>query len=44
MAEDEKKISEYNADSVTSEMESEKDKIQKNIDKYQAMIEFKNSN
>jgi len=44
ISECEKKISEYNSDLVTSEIESDKDKIQKNIDKYQAMIEFKNSN
>lgn len=44
ISECEKKISEYNSDLVTSEIESDKNKIQKNIDKYQAMIEFKNSN
>ena len=38
------KISKYNSDLNASEIEIDKDLIQKNIDKYQAMIEFKNSN
>ena len=40
----EEKISKYNSDLNASEIEIDKDIIQKNIDKYQAMIEFKNSN
>ena len=40
----EENISKYNSDLNASEIEIDKDIIQKNIDKYQAMIEFKNSN
>ena len=40
----EEKISKYTIDLGASETEVDKDIIQKNIDKYQAMIEFKNSN
>ena len=44
ISECEEKISKYTADLGTSETDADKDIIQKNIDKYQAMIEFKNSN
>ena len=44
VSECEEKISKYNSDLNASEIEIDKDLIQKNIDKYQAMIEFKNSN
>ena len=40
----EEKINKYNSDLTSSDTESDKDIIQKNIDKYQAMIDFKNSN
>jgi len=44
ISECEEKISKYTADLGASETDADKDIIQKNIDKYQAMIEFKNSN
>ena len=44
ISECEEKISIYNSDLNASEIEIDKELIQKNIDKYQAMIEFKNSN
>jgi len=40
----EKKISKYNSDIGLTDKEADKELIQQNIDKYQAMIEFKNSN
>ncbi len=40
----EEKISKYNSDIDVSETDVDKELIQKNIDKFQAMIEFKNSN
>jgi len=40
----EKKISKCNSDIDVSETDVDKELIQKNIDKFQAMIEFKNSN
>jgi len=40
----EEKINKYNSDLTSSDTESDKDIIQKHIDKYQAMIDFKNSN
>ena len=39
----EEKINKCNSDMDVSETESDKEFIQKNIDKFQAMIEFKNS-
>ncbi len=44
IADCQEKISKYRADLDSSETEEGKDKIQKIIDKYQAMIDFKNSN
>ena len=44
ISECEEKISKYTVDLSASETDADKDIIQKNIDKYQAMIEFKNSN
>ena len=44
ISECEEKISKYTADLGASETDADKDIIQKSIDKYQAMIEFKNSN
>ena len=40
----EEKISKCNSDIDVSETDADKELIQKNIDKFQAMIEFKNSN
>ena len=40
----EEKISKYNSDIDVSETDVDKELIQKNIDKFRAMIEFKNSN
>ena len=40
----EEKISKCNSDIDVSETDVDKELIQKNIDKFQAMIEFKNSN
>ena len=40
----EEKINKYNSDLTSSENESDKNIILKHIDKYQAMIDFKNSN
>ena len=40
----EEKISKYNSDIDVSETDVDKELIQKNIDKFQAMIEYKNSN
>ena len=40
----EEKISKYNSDIDVSETDVDKELIQKNIDKFQAMIEFKNAN
>jgi len=40
----EEKISKCNSDIDVSETDTDKELIQKNIDKFQAMIEFKNSN
>jgi F-type H+-transporting ATPase subunit epsilon len=40
----EEKISKYHSEISNSEKETDKELIQKAIDKYQAMIEFKNSN
>ncbi|MDG2059924.1 MAG: ATP synthase F1 subunit epsilon [Flavobacteriales bacterium] len=40
----EEKISKYNSDIDVSETDADKELIQNNIDKFQAMIEFKNSN
>ena len=40
----EEKISKYNPDIDVSETDVDRELIQKNIDKFQAMIEFKNSN
>ena len=44
ISECEEKISKYTIDLGASETDADKDIIQKSIDKYQAMIEFKNSN
>ena len=44
ISECEEKINKYNSDLTSSDTESDKDIIQKHIDKYQAMIDFKNSN
>jgi len=44
ISECEEKINKYNSDLTSSENESDKNIILKHIDKYQAMIDFKNSN